>query len=91
VAKKAKVSTLEVNTTMLPPSATMPAPEPATALSQPAEAKRELSNSRLATTLPSLVEEAVVRGLGGSGPIIVLSPPAEVAAVRTPFPWRRRR
>ena len=53
-----------------------PAPEPATALLQPAEVTRELSDFGPATTLLSLVGEAMVRGLGDPGPVNVLSPPA---------------
>ena len=49
---------------LLPPLATTPAPEPATALLQPAEVTRELSDFGPATTLLSLVGEAMVRGLG---------------------------
>jgi hypothetical protein len=41
----AKIRKFEVDTIMLPHSATIPTPEPATALPQPAEATRELSDS----------------------------------------------
>jgi hypothetical protein len=64
-----------------------PAPEPATALLQPAEVTRELSDFGPATTLLSLVGEAMVRGLGDPGPVNVLSPPAEnlLRAEAAPF------
>jgi hypothetical protein len=66
---------------MLPPLATIPAPEPATALLQPAGAAAVTGLGALgtATTLLLPAEAAAARGLGIPGPATALPPPAEVA------------
>jgi hypothetical protein len=81
VAKIAKRRMLKFDTIMLPPPVTMPAPEPAIALPQPAEATRELGDPGPVIVLsPPPAEVAAVRGFVVLGKATTLRLLAEAAA-----------